>query len=132
MSMTDPIADLLTRIRNALMRGHEKVEAPDSKRHRKIVEILKEEGYISGFKVEEKNLFSFIVVQLKYTANREPAIRVIRRVSKPGRRVYAGKGEIPKVLAGMGINIISTSQGIMTGKKAFEQGIGGEILCEVY
>ncbi len=131
MSMTDPIADLLTRIRNAQMAAHESVEVPYSKIKKEIVEILRQEGYITAYKLNEKKPFSILAVVLKYTG-KEPAIRKLRRISNPGRRVYARKGDIPLVLGGLGINILSTSEGVLTGKKATEQGVGGEILCEFY
>ncbi|MFQ5737904.1 MAG: 30S ribosomal protein S8 [Acidobacteriota bacterium] len=132
MSMTDPIADMLTRIRNALMANHESVEIPLSKLKEAIVGILNREGYLSSYKVNQGQPASTLTVVLKYGKNRESAIRVLQRVSKPGRRVYSGKDEIPLVLGGLGINVLSTSQGIMTGKEARQKGVGGEILCEVY
>lgn len=132
MSMTDPIADLLTRIRNAQMSGHESVEIPFSKVKAEIVRILRDEGYISGFKINKKEPFQTVTVALKYLGGRQPAIQVLRRVSKPGRRVYTGKDDIPPVLGKMGINILSTSRGLMTGKQARREAVGGEILCEVY
>ncbi len=132
MSMTDPIADLLTRLRNALLAGHESVEIPQSKRLEEILRILREEGYIAAFEKREGEPFATLVVALRYDGNRRPVIQTMRRVSKPGRRVYSGKDEIPRVLGGMGINIVSTSRGIMTGSKARALGVGGEILCEVY
>ncbi|MDA2937009.1 30S ribosomal protein S8 [Acidobacteria bacterium AH-259-A15] len=132
MSMTDPIADLLTRIRNALMVRHAATEVPYSGLKAEIVRILAKEGYISGYKVNQKKPFSTLSIQLKYDSEQEPAIRSLRRISKPGRRVYTSKDDIPLVLEGLGINILSTSEGILTGKNAKEQGIGGEILCEVY
>ncbi len=130
--MTDPIADLLTRIRNALMAAHETAEIPYSKIREEVVRIMKEEGYLTGYTLVEGKPVSRIKVLLKYQPNRSPAITRLNRVSKPGRRVYAGKDEIPAVLGGMGITILSTSSGVMTGKAAREKGVGGEILCEVY
>ena len=130
--MTDPIADLLTRIRNALMAGHETAEIPHSKIREEIVRIMKEEGYLVGYTLVEEKPVRRIKVLLKYQRNRSPAITKLSRVSKPGRRVYAGKDEIPAVLEGLGITILSTSRGLMTGKAAREKGVGGEILCEVY
>ena len=132
MSMTDPIADLLTRIRNALMAHHDTVEMPYSKIKVAIVKILEQEGFIGGQHVVETGPFPTVKVELKYDADSVPAIRSLKRTSKPGCRVYASRDEIPLVLGGMGINILSTSSGIMTGRKAREQGIGGEVLCEVY
>ncbi len=130
--MTDPIADLLTRIRNALMSGHETTEMPYSKIREEIVRIMKEEGYLVGYTLVEEKPVSRIKVLLKYQRDRSPTITKLSRVSKPGRRVYAGKDEIPVVLGGLGITILSTSRGVMTGKTARDKGIGGEILCEVY
>ena len=132
MSMTDPTADLLTRIRNGQMAKDETVEIPFSKIKREILRVLENEGYIRGHNLNEKKPFSTLTIRVKYDGDREPAIRRIRRVSTPGRRVYAAKDEIPLVLGGLGINILSTSSGIMTGKKARAEGVGGEILCEVY
>ncbi len=132
MAMTDPISDLLTRIRNAHQAGHEAVEVPYSKMKNEIVRILQEEGFLAGYKMNEKKPFSTLTVLLKYTANREPAIRSLRRVSRPGCRVYTSKDKIPRVLGGLGVVILSTSNGVMTGKKATEKGLGGEVLCEVY
>lgn len=132
MTMTDPIADLLTRIRNGQMAEDAVVEVPFSKIKQAILEVLKEEGYILDHNLHEKTPFSVLNVLVKYDNDREPAIRRIKRVSTPGRRVYAGKDRIPQVLGGLGINILSTSSGIMTGKKAREKGVGGEIICEVY
>ena len=132
MSMTDPIADLLTRIRNAQMAKDETVEMPFSKAKAEIVKILEEEGYIFGHTVNHTKPFSTLTVHLKYQAHQDPIIRCLKRVSKPGRRVYTRKGDIPVVLGGLGINILSTSKGVLTGKKAKQEGVGGEILCEVY
>jgi small subunit ribosomal protein S8 len=132
MSMTDPIADLLTRLRNAHLAGHESVELPYSKAKIEIVKILHQEGYISGFKVNEKKPYSTITVVLKYSGVRQPAIQSLKRISRPGCRVYASNSEIPSVLGGLGVVILSTSKGILTGKKAKEEGLGGELLCEVY
>ncbi|PJB77914.1 MAG: 30S ribosomal protein S8 [Acidobacteria bacterium CG_4_9_14_3_um_filter_49_7] len=128
---TDTIADMLTRIRNAIMANHERVEVPSSRVKKMIITILREEGYIKNFKVVEDEGKEKIIVYLKYV-NEEPVIRGLDRISKPSRRVYSGKDDIPVVLGGYGIAIISTSQGIMTGKKAAELGIGGEVLCKVW
>jgi len=128
---TDTIADMLTRIRNAIMANHERVEVPSSKVKKVIINILKEEGYIKNFKVVEEQGKERIVVYLKYL-NQESVIRGLERVSKPSLRVYTGKDDIPVVMGGYGIAIISTSQGIMTGKKAADLGIGGEVLCRVW
>ncbi len=132
MAMTDPISDLLTRIRNAHLAGHEAVEVPYSRVKNEIVKILQEEGFLAGSKLNEKKPFSTLTVLLRYTANRQPAIQSVRRISKPGCRVYASKDEVPRVLGGLGVVILSTSKGLMTGKKAQEQGLGGELMCEVY
>ena len=131
MSMTDPLADLLTQIRNALMAGHEKVDIPYSKSKEEIVRILRDEGYITGYTTVAGQPFGHLNVVLKYGVGRVPAIERVTRVSRPGRRLYTGHKDIPQVLGGMGINIISTSKGFMTGKQASEAGIGGEIICEV-
>jgi len=132
MTMTDPIADLLTRIRNGQMAKDVTVEIPFSRIKQEILKVLENEGYVLGHNIREQTPFSLLIVRVKYDEDQEPAIRRIRRVSTPGRRVYAGKDEIPLVLGGLGINILSTSSGIMTGKKARQEGVGGEILCEVY
>ncbi|CAM2066178.1 30S ribosomal protein S8 [Sulfidibacter corallicola] len=131
--VTDPIADLLTRIRNGHMAKHDKVDVPNSKLKQAIVKILKEEGYIKNFKVvETKKSHPIIRVYLKYNAQGEPLIHGLKRVSKPGRRVYSGKDRLPKVLDGLGISIITTSRGIMTDAKARHMGVGGEVLCKVW
>ncbi|MCL2630226.1 MAG: 30S ribosomal protein S8 [Firmicutes bacterium] len=132
--MTDPIADMLTRIRNALTAKHESVDIPASKIKASIAEILKEEGYISDFETvkEEGAIQASIRIQLKYVGNRQKVIKGLRRISKPGLRVYAKSDELPKVLNGLGIAIISTSQGIMTDKKARKAGAGGEVLAYIW
>ena len=132
MSMTDPIADLLTCIRNALMAGHESVEVPHSRMREAIVKILRDEGFVTSFDIEEKKPCSVLKIVLKYDKDRTPAIRGIQRVSTPGRRVYSDKGGIPVVLGGLGVNILSTSSGVMTGRAARARGVGGEVLCEVW
>ncbi len=132
MSMTDPIADMLTRIRNANMVGHESVDIPASKMKKSIAGILLEEGYIKGYDVIEDNKQGIIRVQMKYGANKEKVITGIKKISKPGLRVYAKKEEIPKVLGGLGIAIISTSKGIITDKEARKQNVGGEVICYVW
>jgi small subunit ribosomal protein S8 len=130
---TDPIADMLTRIRNGLMAEHNSVEIPHSRIREELSRILKEQGYVSGYSVAEGKPSSTIKVILKYEGpNREPIIQSLRRISKPGRRVYVGSGEIPFVLGGLGITVLSTSNGVMTGSEARKAGVGGEILCEVY
>lgn len=132
MTMTDPIADMLTRIRNANTVGHETVEIPASKIKISIAEILKDEGYIAGYKVIEDNKQGIINVEMKYAAGKERVITGIKKISKPGLKVYAKANEIPRVLGGLGIAIISTSKGVMSDKKARELGVGGEVLCYVW
>jgi small subunit ribosomal protein S8 len=131
MTMTDPIADLLTRIRNAIAARHETVDVPASKIKVEIVRILKDEGYVSNYSVSEEKTHRMIRVHLRYVAGRNPVINSLTRVSRPGCRVYAGRTRIPKVLGGMGVCVISTSQGLLTGKQAQEKGLGGEVLCMV-
>lgn len=131
MTMTDPIADLLTRIRNAIAARHDTVDIPSSKMKLEIVRILKDEGYISSFTVAEGQYQGTIHVQLRYAPGRVSVISNLARVSRPGCRVYAGKARIPKILGGMGVCVVSTSQGLLTGKQAQEKGLGGEVLCTV-
>jgi len=132
--MTDPIADLLTRIRNAIMAGHKIVEAPASNLKKEIARILFEKGYILSYKVVEgENTQGVLKIALKYNArSKMPAIKAIKRVSRPGLRQYTGVDEIPRVLNGLGIAIISTSRGLMTDKEAKKEKVGGEVLCYVY
>ena len=130
--MTDPIADLLTRIRNANMVKHTSVDVPASNVKNKIVEILLEEGYIKGFDVIEDGKQGLIRIELKYGENKERVITGLKRISKPGLRVYAKKTEMPKVLGGLGLAIISTSNGIITDKEARKLGVGGEVICYVW
>jgi small subunit ribosomal protein S8 len=130
--LTDPIADMLTRIRNANKALHERAEMPTSRMKEEIARILKEEGYISGFHVEKGDSFDTLVVELKFGRNRERVITDLKRVSKPGRRVYARRDRLPRVLGGMGISILSTSQGLVTSKTAAERGVGGEVVCFVW
>ena len=135
MSMTDPIADMLTRIRNAQMRLHPTVSMPSSKVKQELARVLKEEGYIEDFKVLPETPQAVLSITLKYVGdrrNRRSVITGLERVSKPGRRVYVGKKEIPWVLSGMGTAVVTTSQGMMTGQKARRMGVGGEILCKVW
>ena len=132
MQITDPIADMLTRIRNAGSARHETVDIPNSKMKKAIAEILLEEGYIKSFQLIDDGTQGVIRVTLKYLPGKEKAIQGLRRVSKPGLRVYAGADELPQVLRGLGIAIISTSKGIMTGKKARAQHVGGEVLAFVW
>jgi Ribosomal protein S8 len=131
MQITDPIADLLTRIRNAGAARHQTVDIPASKMKKAIVQILLDEGYIKGFTVLKEGVQGTIRVTLKYS-NREKVISGLRRVSKPGLRVYAGADELPRVLKGLGIAIISTSKGVITDKKARELNVGGEVLAFVW
>jgi small subunit ribosomal protein S8 len=131
MTMTDPVSDFLTRIRNASAAKHETVDIPSSKLKLEIARILKDEGYISGYSLLRDNKQGIIRIQLRYAAGKNSVISSLERVSRPGCRVYAAKSEIPAVLGGLGICIVSTSQGILTGKQAQEKGLGGEILCTV-
>jgi small subunit ribosomal protein S8 len=133
MTMTDPIADLLTRIRNACKARHPKVDVPSSNVKKNILQVLKEEGYIDNYTVSEESKKKDISVTLKYHGDAlEPVITAIKRVSKPGRRIYVEKAKIPKVLNGLGIAIISTSKGVISGDKAKKLNIGGEFLCKVW
>ena len=132
MQITDPIADMLTRIRNANSSKHESVNVPASKLKIEIARILKEEGYIAGYEVIDDGLQGVIKITLKYAANKQKVITGLKRVSKPGLRVYASKDELPKVLRGLGIAIISTSKGIMTDKEARKLNVGGEVLAFVW
>jgi small subunit ribosomal protein S8 len=130
--MTDPIADMLTRIRNANKALQEHAEMPTSRLKEEIARILKEEGYISDFHVNKGESFDTLVIDLKFGRNRERVITDLKRVSKPGRRVYARRDRLPRVLGGMGTAILSTSQGLVTGKTAAERGVGGEVICYVW
>ena len=130
--MTDTIADMLTRIRNALIAKHETVDVPASSIKKAIAEILLEEGYIKGYEVVEDGISKMIRIQLKYGANKQRVIVGIKRISRPGLRVYARKDEMPKVLGGLGIAIVSTSRGVMTDREARKQGVGGEVLAYVW
>ncbi|KQL52136.1 30S ribosomal protein S8 [Heyndrickxia shackletonii] len=132
MVMTDPIADLLTRIRNANMVRHEKLEVPASKIKRDVAEILKREGFVRDVEYIEDNKQGIIRIFLKYGANNERVITGIKRISKPGLRVYAKADEVPKVLNGLGIAIVSTSQGVLTDKEARNKQVGGEVLAYVW
>jgi small subunit ribosomal protein S8 len=134
MSMTDPIADMLTRIRNGITSHHDRVEMPSSKLKVEVAKILKSEGFISNFKVtqEDGKPQASLRIYLKYSDNGEPVIHGIERVSRPGRRVYRGKEEIPKVLGGLGLAIVSTSRGVLSGDEAARTGVGGEVLCQVW
>lgn len=134
MSMTDPIADMLTRIRNGIQAHHERVEMPNSKLKVEVARILKYYGFISNYKVvnEEGRPQATLRVYLKYSDNGEPVIHGIERISRPGRRVYRGKEDIPQVLGGLGLAIVSTSKGVLSGSEAARTGIGGEVLCQVW
>jgi len=132
MNITDPIADMLTRVRNALQARHPKVDVPASKLKAEIARILKEEGYIANYKVADEEGKKTIKIYLKYGADSEPVISRIVRVSRPGRRVYVGQRGIPRVLGGMGINILTTPRGVMTGRTAHREHVGGEILCDIW
>jgi small subunit ribosomal protein S8 len=132
MVMTDPIADMLTRIRNANSVYNAKVEIPASKVKRAVAEILKDEGFVKDFDLVEDGKQGMLRVSLKYGPNREKVITGLKRISKPGLRVYASKEQLPRVLGGLGIAIISTSKGIMTDKKARKEGLGGEVLAYVW
>lgn len=133
MSSTDPIADMLTRMRNAILAKHDSALIPSSKVKVSIAKILKEEGFINNYEVLKDNTPQRVLkIELKYTGNREPVLTGVKRVSKPGLRVYVGRGEIPRVYEGLGLAILSTPLGIMTGKQAWRRGIGGEVLCYVW
>ena len=137
MSVNDPIADMLTRIRNGIMAGHTVVAMPASKIKTEIARILKEEGYIGGYEVAEgeKQFHRVLRVKLKYIGERRlrrPVITGLERISRPGRRIYTGKRDIPWILSGMGIAILSTPKGMMTGQRARQVGVGGEIVCKVW
>jgi small subunit ribosomal protein S8 len=129
---SDPIADMLTRVRNAIQAHHPKVDVPASKVKAEIARILKEEGFIANFKVAEEGAKKTIKIYLKYGSDNAPVISKIERVSRPGCRVYVGQTEIPRVLGGMGINILTTAHGVMTGRDAHKSKVGGEILCRVW
>ncbi len=130
--LTDPVADMLARIRNANKALHERVEMPTSRLKEQIARILKEEGYITDYRVQTGESFDTLVIQLKYGRSRERVITDLKRVSKPGRRVYARKDRLPRVLGGMGVAILSTSNGLVTSRTAEEKGIGGEVVCFVW
>ena len=129
---SDPIADMLTRVRNAIVARHPKVDVPASKLKAEIARILKEEGYIANFKVAEEGVKKVIKIYLKYGPNNSPVITKIERISRPGCRVYVGHGDIPRVQGGLGINILTTPRGVMTGRHAHKEGVGGEVLCRIW
>jgi len=131
MTMTDPVSDLLTRIRNASDARHETVDVPASKMKLEIVRILKQEGYIDNYVHSQDSKQGTIRIHLRYAPGKKPVISNLARVSRPGCRIYANKSQVPAVLGGMGICILSTSQGLLTGRQAEEKGLGGEVLCMV-
>jgi small subunit ribosomal protein S8 len=132
MRLTDPVADMLARIRNAANARHQKVDIPASKLKAEIARILKEEGYIANFKATEEEGHKVLRVYLKYGSNNEAVISKLERVSRPGCRVYVRRSDIPRVLGGLGINILTTPQGVMTGRQARKAGVGGELLCQIW
>ena len=133
MSMTDPVADMLTRIRNGIQSHHDRVEMPVSKLKVEVAKILKSEGFISNYKLVDENKTQGVLrVYLKYSEDGEPVIHGIERISRPGRRVYRNKQEIPRVLGGLGLAIVSTSKGVLAGHDAVKNGVGGEVLCQVW
>ncbi|HEY3834937.1 MAG TPA: 30S ribosomal protein S8 [Bryobacteraceae bacterium] len=129
---SDPIADMLTRVRNAIIARHPKVDVPASKLKAEIARILKEEGYIANYKVAEEGVKKVIKIYLKYGPNNSPVITQIERISRPGCRVYVGQSDIPRVQGGLGINILTTPRGVMTGRHAHKEGVGGEVLCRIW
>ena len=130
--LTDPVADMLARIRNANKALHERTEMPTSRLKEQIARILKEEGYITDFRVEDGESFNTLTIDLKFGRNRERIITDLKRISKPGRRVYARKDRLPRVLGGMGTAILSTSGGLVTSRTAEERGVGGEVVCFIW
>jgi small subunit ribosomal protein S8 len=130
--MTDPVADMLTRVRNAINARHPKVDVPASKLKTEIARILKDEGFIMNFKLTEEGAKRFIRIYLKYTPGNVPVISRIERVSRPGCRVYVGSKDVPRVLGGLGVNILTTPRGVMSGASARKEGVGGEVLCQVW
>ena len=132
MSMTDPIADMLTRIRNGIQARHERIDVPTSKLKAEIARILKEEGFIKNYKLVPEEPQGVLRIHLKYSDDGGSVIHGIERVSRPGRRVYRGKAELPRVLGGLGLAIVSTSRGVLSGTEAARSGVGGEVLCQVW
>lgn len=130
--LTDPIADMLTRIRNANLALHDTVEMPGSKLKGEIARVLRDEGYITDYELRDGRVGTELVVRLKYSRDRRRVISGLERISKPGRRVYADRTTVPRVLGGMGISVLSTSQGVITGHEARRRGVGGEVLCSVW
>jgi len=131
MSVTDPIGDYLTRVRNAITSKHEKVDIPASRLKLEITKILKEEGYVQNFKVQEDSKQGVIRIFLKYVDG-APVITGLKQISKPGCRIYSSKEKVPTVMGGLGVSIVSTSKGLMTGERSHKNGLGGEVLCEVW
>ena len=132
MSMTDPIADMLTRIRNAINRRHASVDIPHSKMKESIARILQDEGFIQRYELVPDGRFQVLRVHLKYAEGRRPVLTHLRRLSTPGRRLYAGAAQIPRALGGMGVVIVSTPRGVLTGTRARRENVGGELICEVW
>lgn len=132
MTMTDPIADMLTRIRNAIIASYDKVEVPSSKAKIDIVKILKFEGYIRNYKLVKDTTQGSIVIYLKYNEDKSPVIKGLKRISKPSCRIYASSKKVPKTLNSLGITIVSTSRGVMTDREARKAGVGGEVVCSVW
>ncbi|GAB4408151.1 MAG: 30S ribosomal protein S8 [Bryobacter sp.] len=132
ITTSDPIADMLTRVRNALKARHAKVDVPASKLKLEIARIMKEEGYILNFKLAEEGTKKTIKIYLKYTPGNESVISRLERISRPGCRIYVGSKDVPRVLGGLGINILTTPKGVMTGAKARRENVGGELLCTIY
>jgi small subunit ribosomal protein S8 len=132
MSMTDPIADMLTRIRNAINRRHASVDIPHSKMKESIARILQDEGFIQRYELVPDGRFQVIRVHLKYAEGRRPVLTHLKRLSTPGRRLYTGAAQIPRALGGMGIVIVSTPRGVLTGTRARRENVGGELICEVW
>ena len=132
MTMSDPIADMLTRIRNGVSARHDTVRMPSSKLKVAIAQVLREEGFIKNYEIAQEGVRSFLKIDLSYTGRKEPVLSGIKRVSKPGLRVYVQKREIPRVLGGLGVAILSTPEGVMTGSVARQRSVGGEVICYVW
>jgi small subunit ribosomal protein S8 len=132
LNNTDPIADMLTRVRNAAQARHANVDVPFSKMKLAITKIMEQEGYIAGFDIQEQGLRKWLRLQLKYDSERRPVVNGVRRVSRPGLRVYAGMHDIPRILGGIGTVVVSTNRGIMTGREARRRHLGGELLAEIW
>lgn len=130
--LTDPIADMLTRIRNAVIVKNERVDVPASKLKVEIAKIMKDEGFIKAYKIVKDKKQGIIKITLKYNSDNTPVISGLKRISKPGRRVYVGKEEIPKVMGGLGISIVSTSKGVLSDRVCVKEGVGGELLCQIW